>query len=52
MPIIGAHVSAAVSIDLSFDKALNIGAKATQIYISPYGFATNKSFETVETEKR
>ena len=35
MPKIGAHVSAAVSLDLSFERALNIGAEATQIFISP-----------------
>ena len=35
MPIVGAHVSAAGSLDLSFDRALDIGANATQIFISP-----------------
>ncbi len=35
MPIIGAHVSAAGTLDLSLDRAENIGAKATQIFISP-----------------
>lgn len=33
--IIGAHVSAAVSLELSFNKATEIGAQATQIFISP-----------------
>lgn len=35
MPKVGAHVSAAVSLDLSFDRAENIGAECTQIFISP-----------------
>jgi deoxyribonuclease IV len=35
MPKIGAHVSAAVSLDRSFDKAQEIGAECTQIFISP-----------------
>lgn len=35
MSKIGAHVSAAVSLERSFDKALEIGAKCTQIFISP-----------------
>lgn len=35
MPKVGAHVSAAVSLERSFDKALEIGAACTQIFISP-----------------
>lgn len=35
MPKIGAHVSAAVSLDLSLDRAKEIGAEVTQIFISP-----------------
>lgn len=35
MPIIGGHVSASVSLELSFERAQNIGAQATQIFISP-----------------
>lgn len=35
MPKIGAHVSAAVSLERSFLKAQEIGAEATQIFISP-----------------
>lgn len=35
MPKVGAHVSAAVSLDLSLDRAQEIGAEATQIFISP-----------------
>lgn len=35
MPIIGAHVSTAGSLDLSFDRAEKIGAQASQIFISP-----------------
>jgi deoxyribonuclease IV len=35
MPKIGAHVSAAVSLETSFIKAQEIGAEATQIFIAP-----------------
>lgn len=35
MPKIGAHVSAAVSLELSFERAKEIGAECTQIFISP-----------------
>ena len=35
MPIIGAHVSAAGSLELSFDKASEMGAECTQIFLSP-----------------
>lgn len=35
MPIIGAHVSASGSLELSLDRAAKIGASATQIFISP-----------------
>lgn len=35
MPKVGAHVSAAISLDLSFDRAQEIGAECTQIFISP-----------------
>ncbi len=35
MPKIGAHVSAAVSLDRSISKALEIGAECTQFFISP-----------------
>lgn len=35
MPKVGAHVSAAVSLERSFDRALEIGAACTQIFISP-----------------
>lgn len=35
MPILGAHVSAAVSLELSLERAEKIGAEATQIFISP-----------------
>lgn len=35
MPKVGAHVSAAISLDLAFDRALAIGAECTQIFISP-----------------
>lgn len=35
MPKIGAHVSAAVSLELSFERAKHIGAECMQIFISP-----------------
>lgn len=35
MPKIGAHVSAAGSLNLSFERAEEIGAECTQIFISP-----------------
>src|SRR3989344_4743698 len=35
MPKVGAHVSAAISLDLAFDRAKEIGAESTQIFISP-----------------
>jgi deoxyribonuclease-4 len=35
MPKIGAHVSAAVSLETSFTKAKNIGAECMQIFVSP-----------------
>ena len=35
MPLIGAHVSTATALDLSFDRAQAIGAKCSQIFISP-----------------
>ena len=44
MPKVGAHVSAAVSLETSFEKAKNIGAQCTQIFISPprkWGFTEN-----------
>lgn len=49
MPIIGAHVSAAGSLDLSFERAKNIGANATQIFISPpqQWFQTKHSDEKI-----
>ncbi len=50
MPKVGAHVSAAVSLDLSFKKAKEIGAEAIQIFISPpqrWAF-TERSEEEIE----
>src|SRR3989344_3003611 len=35
MPKVGAHVSAAGSLERSFEKAQEIGADCTQIFISP-----------------
>ncbi len=35
MPKIGAHVSTAGSLDLSFERAEKIGAECTQIFLSP-----------------
>lgn len=49
MPRVGAHVSAAVSLEKSFDKATDIGAEATQIFISPpqQWFQTKHSEEEI-----
>lgn len=57
-PKIGAHVSAAVSLELSFEKAQSIGAEVTQIFISPpqqwfqtkHGEEETKRFRDKETE--
>lgn len=35
MPKVGAHVSAAISLDLSLDRAKSIGAVCSQIFVSP-----------------
>ena len=35
MPKVGAHVSAAISLELAFERAQNIGAQCVQIFISP-----------------
>lgn len=35
MPKIGGHVSAAISLEKSFEKAMDIGAQMTQIFIAP-----------------
>jgi deoxyribonuclease IV len=35
MPIVGAHVSAAVSLELAFERAEKIGAECFQFFISP-----------------
>lgn len=35
MPKVGAHVSAAISLDLSFGRAKDIRAECTQIFVSP-----------------
>lgn len=35
LPKIGGHVSAAVSLELAFDRAANIGAEVFQFFISP-----------------
>lgn len=58
MPKVGAHVSAAVSLELSFEKAQSIGAEVTQIFISPpqqwfqtkHGEEETKRFRDKETE--
>lgn len=50
MPLIGAHVSTATALDLSFDRAQAIGAKCSQIFISPpqqWG-QTDHSAETIK----
>jgi deoxyribonuclease IV len=51
MPKIGAHVSAAVSLERSFDKALEIGAACTQIFISPPRQWTKTVHEDEEIER-
>lgn len=35
MPKVGAHVSAAISLELAFDKAQKIGAECFQFFVSP-----------------
>lgn len=35
MPKVGAHVSAAISLELAFDKAEKIGAECLQFFVSP-----------------
>lgn len=54
MPKIGAHVSAAVSLELSFDRAQKIGAECTQIFISPpqQWFQTKHDDEELERYRR
>jgi len=53
MPKVGAHVSAAGSIDLSFERAQAIGADCTQIFISPpqRWLETNHSQEVIDRYK-
>lgn len=50
MPKVGAHVSAAISLEKSFEKALEIGADCTQIFISPpqQWFQTKHNQEEIE----
>lgn len=54
MAIIGAHVSAAVSLERAFGKAKEIGAKATQIFISPpqQWFQTKHDEEEIERYRK
>lgn len=51
MPIVGAHVSAAVSLDLSLERAQKIGAEVTQIFISPPQQWAKSKHENPEIEK-
>lgn len=54
MPKIGAHVSAAKSLDLSFERAQDLGAEATQIFVTPpqQWTQTKHSEEIIETYKK
>lgn len=54
MPKVGAHVSAAISLDLSFERAEKIGAEVTQIFItSPRQWATTTHDEAeIENYKK
>lgn len=54
MPKIGAHVSAAISLEFAFDKAQKIGAECFQFFVSPpqqWAF-TNHDFEEIERFKK
>lgn len=51
MPKVGAHVSAAVSLETSFIKAQAIGAEATQIFISPPRQWTQTEHDQAEVER-
>lgn len=50
-PKVGAHVTAAVSLEKSFDKALEIGALCTQIFISPPRQWTETVHDEAEIER-
>ena len=48
MPKVGAHVSAAISLEYAFDKAQKIGAECLQFFISPpqqWAFTTHDNSE-------
>jgi deoxyribonuclease-4 len=48
MPKVGAHVSAAISLELAFDKAQQIGAECFQFFVSPpqqWAFTTHDQAE-------
>lgn len=53
MSKVGAHVSAAVSLEISFERAKHIGAETTQIFISPpqQWFQTKHHKEEIERYK-
>ncbi len=54
MPKVGAHISAAGSLDLSIGRALNIKAECMQIFVSPpqQWLQTKHSLESIESFKR
>ncbi len=54
MPKVGAHVSAAVSLEISFERAKHIGAETTQIFISPpqQWFQTKHDKEEIQRYKQ
>lgn len=51
MPKIGAHVSAAVSLELAFTKAQNIGAECFQFFVSPPQQWAFTHHDTAEIER-
>jgi deoxyribonuclease IV len=50
-PQIGAHVSAAVSLELAFERATHIGAECFQIFISPPQQWLQSKHDTEEIER-
>ncbi len=51
MPKIGAHISAALSLELSLERAAAIGAETTQIFISPPRQWTQTKHEIEEVNR-
>lgn len=50
-PKIGAHVSAAISLEFAFEKALKIGAECFQIFVSPPQQWAYTSHDSAEIER-